>query len=259
MGHNIPENLIGQVFGRLTVVGPPVCAPPKRVHSLCQCECGRVILVTNNNLKKGNSTGCNQCWRLDKRKAEFSSKVLDLSQRDFQSLYEVYRKMVARCTDTTDPNYHNYGGRGIAVYPRWLECRSDFMDWVLDNGWRRGLQMDRTDNNGNYEPGNIRFVTPKVNGRNKRKHHYVEVIPGEVIPLSEAIDKYSVVDFEVVRKRIYVQGWTDEAAVLMPYYRFKNAAARKPVLREGWVNPKRKNKNPGMSTKKEDCSTPCVT
>jgi hypothetical protein len=76
----------------------------------------------------------------------------------------VWRHMRHRCADPLDRSYHRYGGRGIKVCARW----QDFNAFLADMGTRPqpGMQLDRIDNNGNYEPANCRWATPRANSRN---------------------------------------------------------------------------------------------
>lgn len=79
--------------------------------------------------------------------------------------------MHERCSDPTNPNYHRYGGRGITVCERWAR----FSNFVTDMGYRPvGYVIDRTDNDGNYEPGNCRWVTPKESSRNTSTRIFIE-------------------------------------------------------------------------------------
>ena len=82
-------------------------------------------------------------------------------------LYGVWINMRRRCYDTTNPYY---GGRGIAVCPEWSQDVKRFIEWALAHEWEEGLQIDREDTNGDYCPENCRWVTPEVNGRNKRNN-----------------------------------------------------------------------------------------
>lgn len=93
-------------------------------------------------------------------------------------LYRIYQNMKGRCTRTYNTSYHLYGARGIKVCDEWmvkggLGFRS-FEKWALENGYRESLTIDRIDNNGNYEPGNCRWVTVKEQNRNKRNNIYVD-------------------------------------------------------------------------------------
>jgi hypothetical protein len=85
-------------------------------------------------------------------------------RRRQHSLYSIWCGMKRRCKNKN----HNYGGRGITVCEEWRSSFEVFKTWALMNRWKRGLQIDRVDNNGNYEPGNCRFVTGRENSRNRR-------------------------------------------------------------------------------------------
>lgn len=79
--------------------------------------------------------------------------------------------IISRCRQKTCRVYSSYGGRGIDVSEKWVKDRSSFLEYVQTlPGWDNpDLQLDRINNDGNYEPGNLRFVTCKVNAGNKRK------------------------------------------------------------------------------------------
>lgn len=83
-------------------------------------------------------------------------------------LYRTLNNMINRCHNKNHDKYRFYGGRGIAVCPKWLYNRRSFVVWGLANGWRPGLEIDRIDNDGLYSPDNCQFVTHKENVRNSR-------------------------------------------------------------------------------------------
>lgn len=85
-------------------------------------------------------------------------------------LYQVWSGMKDRCNNTNNPSYKWYGNRGISVCNEWLNNFEVFKQWALSNGYMPGqkLQIDRIDNNGNYEPNNCRFVDCRTNIRNSR-------------------------------------------------------------------------------------------
>ena len=85
----------------------------------------------------------------------------------YHPLYHVWRGMKVRCTDVNNEKYKNYGGRGISIYEKWLYPMI-FIEWALENGWDKGLRLDRIDNDGDYTPENCRFVSPTISSNNQR-------------------------------------------------------------------------------------------
>lgn len=75
--------------------------------------------------------------------------------------------MHQRCYDSNWIQYSNYGERGIIVCEEWKNNFSAFYKWAIESGFEERLQLDRIDNNGNYEPKNCRWVTRRQNCRNK--------------------------------------------------------------------------------------------
>lgn len=94
-------------------------------------------------------------------------------------MYSTWYGMLYRCNDKRDSSYHNYGGRGISVCKEWYDFLV-FKKFCLENGYAPGLQIDRKDNNGNYEPSNCRFVTNKINSRNRRTTVLTQELVNEI-------------------------------------------------------------------------------
>lgn len=120
--------------------------------------------------------------------------------------------MMYRCFNEKSPSYPHYGGRGITVAPE-LQTLQGFLDAV-------GLpptpehQLDRIDNNGNYEPGNLRWATPTENLRNQRRSRIL-THKGKTQAMSAWAEEIGV-SVQVLWTRLDKYKWTVEAALETP-------------------------------------------
>jgi len=87
-------------------------------------------------------------------------------------LYNIWHHIKERCSKEYCKEYKYYGARGISYYEEWDKF-IPFQQWALSNGYEDNLELDREDNNGNYEPSNCRWVTKTVNANNKRNNVFV--------------------------------------------------------------------------------------
>lgn len=107
-----------------------------------------------------------------------------------KSLFNLWQTIKTRCNNPKRNNYKNYGGRGITLCTEW-EKAENFVRWALDNGYKKGLQIDRIDNNAGYSPDNCRFITCKENSNNKRNSVRF-TIEGKELTAKEISQKYGV-------------------------------------------------------------------
>lgn len=93
---------------------------------------------------------------------------------DYPQLYGMWVGMKSRCTNIHTDHYADYGGRGISVCEEWNNAEN-FCKWALENGYKKGLQLDRKDNDKGYSPDNCRWVTAKENTRNRRNTVFLTI------------------------------------------------------------------------------------
>ncbi len=74
-----------------------------------------------------------------------------------------------RCYSKAHSSYKYYGAKGIKIHSEWLEDTKKFTKWALANGYKVGLEIDRINSDGNYEPDNCRFISHKDNSANRNK------------------------------------------------------------------------------------------
>jgi hypothetical protein len=151
-------DLTGQRFGILWVI--EVARRDGSVWWRCRCDCGGETVLQTETLRAGITRSCG-CFG-----APHGNRTHGREPRRLFGLWVMIRQ---RCNNHRVPKYHRYGKRGIKVAAAW-DRFEPFRDWALANGWRPGLQIDRIDNDGDYEPDNCRFVTNKVNANNKSYH-----------------------------------------------------------------------------------------
>lgn len=157
----------GTEFGRLTVLGVMFrthgpSGRPKRWSCVCECICGATIIATINNLQRGYQKSCG-CKR-----GEFVAKHQTKHGLRDTKLYGVWESMKQRCHNPNSTIYEWYGGRGIEVCREWRDSFQAFHEWAMANGYEENLEIDRIENNGNYEPANCRFITHQANCNNRR-------------------------------------------------------------------------------------------
>lgn len=85
-------------------------------------------------------------------------------------IYSIWRNIKTRCYNPKTHNYSNYGGKGIKLFQEWINNVEAFYKWSMVNGYRKGLTIDRRDSSMDYCPSNCRWVTQKIQQRNKTSH-----------------------------------------------------------------------------------------
>jgi len=124
--------------------------------AIFECEiCGNIVEVNFDYGKKQKSCGC--LFHKD-----------SLKKSKYNWLYSRFRDMKKRCYDKNCDAYKNYGKRGIKVCSEWKNNYNAFKKWALKNGAKKHLEIERIDNDKDYEPNNCKFATKQENTQNRR-------------------------------------------------------------------------------------------
>lgn len=160
---------IGTRFGEWVVIGHAT-ASGERAYRV-RCFCGAEHTRHARNLERGLSTRCQACSHADNRLTQRAVAArLGLPRDHVDRLANRFYAIRSRCSERDRTG--NYGARGIEC--RFADLESFIRHVATLDGWNdAGRQLDRIDNDGHYEPGNLRFVSASANGQNKRVNQYV--------------------------------------------------------------------------------------
>ncbi len=195
-------SMIGQKFGRLTVVGKALKTPESNQYKVpCLCLCGEVIQVFSTHVARGSL--CRKCSGISRR----------THGRTPWDVYKIWICMRQRCLNPDHKNWKNYGGRGITVCESWAAFER-FRD---DMGPRpsKKYSLERINNNAGYSPENCRWATRKEQNRNTRFNRFVK-IGDDVKTLAEWVEISGLNKSTLVNR--LESGWEAEK-VLSPQIR----------------------------------------
>ncbi len=150
------------------------------------CECGTITWQSGSMVARGKVLSCG-CYARDA--AASRCKNREKHGLSKTPIYNIWSSMMRRCYSPTVRSYRFYGGRGVKVCSRWQNFEVFCRD--VQPLLKPGMQMDRTDTYGDYEPGNIRFITCKENQRNRRDNRLIE-IDGVVKCASEWAEEFGI-------------------------------------------------------------------
>ena len=159
------KNMIGLKYGMLTVlqyVGQGK-AGKQRMY-LCKCDCGKTKTIRGSHLRDVKIKSCG-CFGIESR-IRHGLLLTTTGKR----LYSVWQSMKQRCFNSSNPEYKNYGSRGITVCKEWQDNFETFYNWAIKNGYAENqrLSIDRINNDKGYSPDNCRWATIKEQNYNKR-------------------------------------------------------------------------------------------
>jgi hypothetical protein len=162
MPKGVCAELTGMVFGRLTVI--------KRLHAtergylwLCRCTCGNEVTPATGNLTRGNTASCG-CLKREMVRDKNLRHGLTVREHRTPEM-DIFHAAKRRCENPNDQRYSDYGGRGIKFR------FTSYEHFIQSVGMRPStdFSIDRIDNNGHYEPGNVQWATRSAQQKNRRR------------------------------------------------------------------------------------------
>lgn len=190
LGHD----LTGKKFGYLIVLGRSDDVFDYRGKLKWQCfctRCGNIVDVSSGRLTAGDISTCGNCGYQQEKAAAIGRSCRKYFSDDDSELIRKYYGMKQRCYCPTHSKYPMYGARGVVICDEWLKDPFNFINWAKENGWKRGLTIERINDppykenqDGPYAPWNCRFVTFAEQANNRRNNHWFDVY-GKFYTLSQ--------------------------------------------------------------------------
>jgi len=191
---------------------------------VCLCDCGNISTPKRDVIEKGKVRSCGCLSAKATVERQTTHGMTDTTT------YRSWCAMLSRCRNPRDKKFPVYGGRGITVAPEWM----NFNSFLSDMGVRpEGTSIDRIDNNGNYEPSNCRWATPKQQMNNMSRCKMVEVNGERFRSISDAADRFGI-PVDTARTRIK-RGWGMHRTFTTPLNQACSISNHMRRLRKGAV------------------------
>lgn len=218
----------GDRFGRLVALSEGHLVQGSRQKNRyipVRCDCGVEKDVRAASLKDGVIVSCG-CYKLEvsaKRIGEQSLKHGHSRLSARRPEYGVWLTMKNRCSNPNVEKYPLYGGRGIKVCDRWLG-EDGYANFIADMGPRpKGYSIERNDQNGDYEPGNCRWASPKEQANNTRRNHVIEW-KGESLTVAQWSERIGIAGTTILFR--LKKGWSVEDALTRPLRKMMSGVRR---------------------------------
>lgn len=207
------KDISNQVFGSWQVINFDSLNSHSDAMWRCRCNlCGRIKTLTAHSLISGRSTKCRSCATRISHSRDFSNDPIKI----------VFQGMKQRCYNSNVRSYKNYGAKGITICDEWLENPTLFYEWAYDNGYSKGLSIERKNVHQGYSPSNCTFIPKSEQSKNRNMSHMIS-IKGKTLCLSDWCRIYNIKAPTVMAR--YNKGMSWEDALSKPVN--KNYAHRK--------------------------------
>jgi len=167
----------------------------------CKCDCGTIKEIRLLHLIRNKISSC-------------GCKHKTMNGKSTTKLFKVWRALNRRCDKDYFEN-HLYFKKGITVCEEWKYKFESFENWSLKNGYKEGLQIDRTDNSKGYSPYNCRWVTSKIN-TNNRDNTIILNYKNNSISLNLLLDTLGLNNHYGAIYRRIKRGWEHNKAIDTP-------------------------------------------
>lgn len=198
-------DLVGKQFSALTVLrfagSRPNPTKGVRCFWLCRCECGNETEIDGGSLRRGStkSCGCHQ-----------HAGIHGMSEHP---LYAVWLGIKQRCYNPNADCYSDYGGRGVRMLEEWRESFAAFYAYVGDRPSPLHT-IERMNNDGNYEPGNVKWATRSEQNENTRQTRLI-TFNGITLSLGKWARRAGL-QRKTLASRLDRFGWPVERALTTP-------------------------------------------
>ena len=197
------QDISGQRFGNLLCIHQTGKGKWGEILYLCQCACGQKCLAAKSDLTQGKkkSCGCGQGKKSHGLSRENGKQTL---------LHRVWMSMLHRCNNPKSQSYKYYGHKGISVCDEW-DSYENFYKWAIQNGYRKGLTIERIDNDGDYCLENCKWIPQSEQARNSKGVRFL-TYKGQTKTYGEWEKVYGI-NRRTLEDRIK-RGWNIQAALL---------------------------------------------
>lgn len=200
-------DITGMRFGRLVAMHELGFTNSGRPKWKCICDCGNFTISRKCSLRDGTSQSCG-CLRRERSIASQKARAEYLWKKP---VYRVWNGMKERCTNPNCSSYHRYGGRGITVCDRWMKFKPFYED--MGDPPFKGASLGRINNDGNYEPGNVRWETRETQSRNTCTNRFIS-FNGESLCIQDWSKRLGIKRLTLHSRLL--SGWSIEKAFTTP-------------------------------------------
>lgn len=168
-------NMKGNKYNRLTAIKRVDNTEGKGTKWLFKCECGNDHIARGGDVRSGKTQSCGCLLRESSiKRVSLMNSASRTHGMSYTPIYRIWYGMKGRCYTKSNTCYHNYGEKGITVCDEWINDPQAFINWAMENGYKKGLSIDRKDGTKGYSPDNCRWATNAEQMRNISSNVFIE-------------------------------------------------------------------------------------